>query len=257
MADIIKMTSSLLERIFSNIKRELNKKANTDEVVLIDYIGQPDWVAPLDSIGRVPRENLPVMGAIQEFKIGVVHTLYNLSTNKWDYIVFDNSRQRFVARTTDGKYYANWTDSADYVNTTTFKPRTDRLFVDNVNSKFYRWNGSSLVECCMPITYSPWVKQTKDSSTHTFGDIVVDSTGIGSDGAVMEVYKGETVGGLTKWRIRMYNFVDIPLKIGRIPRNGSTDDSYYMQSYKPVANKMNIVEFWAESTDIKITVKKV
>ena len=54
--------------------------------------------------------------------------------------------------------------------------------------------------------------------------------GIGSDGAVMEVYKGETVGDLTKWRIRIYNFVDIPLKIGRIPRNGSTDDSYYIQS---------------------------
>ena len=257
MADIIKITSSLLERIFSNIKRELKKKANTDEVVLIDYIGQPDWVAPLDINGIVPRENLPVMGAIQEFKIGVVHTLYNLSTNKWDYIVFDNSRQRFVAHTTDGKYYANWTDSADYVNTTTFKPRTDRIFVDNVNSKFYRWNGSSLVECCMPVTYSPWVKQTKDNSKNTFGDIVVDSTGIGSDGAVMEVYKGETVGDLTKWRMRIYNFVDIPLKIGRIPRNGSTDDSYYIQSYKPVANKMHIIEFWAESSDIKITVKKV
>lgn len=257
MADIIKMTNSLLTRIFSNIKRELNKKANSDEVVLIDYIGQPDWVAPLDPTSRVPRENLPVMGAIQEFKIGVVHTLYNLSTNNWDYIVFDNSRQRFVAHTVDGKYYANWTDSVDYMNTTTFKPRTDRIFVDNVNSKFYRWNGNSLVECCMTVTYSPWVKQTKDNSTSTFGDIVVDSTGIGSDGAIMEVYKGETIGGLTKWRIRFYNFVDTPLKIGRRPRNGATDDSYYMQSYKPVANKMNIVEFWAESSDIKITVKRV
>ena len=109
----------------------------------------------------------------------------------------------------------------------------------------------------MPITYSPWVKQTKNNSTHTFGGIVVDSTGIGSDGAVMEVYKGETVGDLTKWKMRIYNFVDTPLKIGRIPKNGSTDDSYYMQSYKPVANKMNIVEFWAETTDIKITVKRV
>lgn len=257
MADIIKMTSSLLERIFSNIKRELNKKANSDDVVLIDYIGMPDWVAPLDTNGRVPIENLHVMGAIQEFRMGVASTLNNSSTTKWDYIVFDNSRQRFVAHTADGSYYANWTDSAEYVNKSTFKPRTDRLFVDNTNSKFYRYNGSALVECCMPITYSPWVKQTKNSSTHTFGGIVVDSTGIGSDGAVMEVYKGETVGDLTKWRMRIYNFVDTPLKIGRIPKNGSTDDSYYMQSYKPVANKMNIVEFWAETSDIKITVKKV
>lgn len=257
MADIIKITSSLLERIFSNIKRELKKKANTDEVVPIDYIGQPDGVAPLGPRSIVPRENLPVMGAIQEFKIEVVHTLYNFTINKWDYIVFDNSRQRFVAHTVDGKYYDNWPDSADYMSTTTFKPRTDRIFVDNVNSKFYRWNGSSLVECCMPVTYSPWVKQTKDNSTLTFGDIVVDSTGIGGDGAIMEVYKGETIGGLTKWRIRFYNFVDTPLKIGRRPNNGATDDSYYRQSYKPVANKMNIVEFWAESSDIKITVKKV
>lgn len=130
-------------------------------------------------------------------------------------------------------------------------------FVDNANSKFYRWNGRSLVECCMPITYSPCVKQTKDSSTHTFGDIVVDSTDIGSDGVIADVYNGETVGDLTKWKMRIYNFVDTPLKIGRIPKTGSTDDSYYIQSYKPVADKMNMVEFWAETSDVKITVKKV
>lgn len=261
MADIIKITNSLLKRIFSNIKRELNKKANTDDVVLIDYIGQPNWVAPLDGSSRVPRENLPVMGAVQEFRMGTASTLVTQSTTEWDYIVFDTSRQRFVAYGTDGKYYGNWTDSADYVSAqSTMKPRADRLFVCNSNGKFYRYYDGSLVECCMPITYSPWVKQTKiknNSSTHTFGGIVVDSTGIGSDGAVMEVYKGETVGDLTKWRMRIYNFVDTPLKIGRIPKTGSTDDSYYIQSYRPVANKMNMVEFWAESSDIRITVKKL
>lgn len=260
MAGIIKITNSLLKRIFSNIKRELNKKANTDDVVLIDYIGQPDWVASLDGSSRVPRENLPVMGAVQEFRMGTASTVNNSSASKWDYIVFDTSRQNFVAHTAEGSYYNNWADSADYRNKSTFKPRTDRLFVCNSNGKFYRYYGGSLVECCMPITYSPWVKQTKiknNSSTHTFGGIVVDSTGIGSDGAVMEVYKGETVGDLTKWRMRIYNFVDTPLKIGRIPKNGSTDDSYYMQSYRPVANKMNMVEFWAESSDVKITVKKL
>ena len=259
MADIIKITSSLLKRIFSNIKRELNKKANSDDVVLIDYIGQPDWVAPLDGSSRVPRENLPIMGAIQEFRMGVASTLNNSSATGWDYIVFDTSRQKFVAYKA-GAYYSNWSDSADYVDKSTFKPRKDRLFVSNTNGKFYRYDGSSLVECCMPITYSPWVKQTKiknNSSTHTFGGKVVDSTGIGSDGAVMEVYKGETVGDLTKWKMRIYNFVDTPLKIGRIPKNGSTDDSYYIQSYRPVADKMNMVEFWAETSDIKITVKKL
>ena len=184
-------------------------------------------------------------------------TLNNSSTTEWDYIVFDTSRQKFVAHTRTGSYFSNWSDSADYVNKSTLKPRTDRLFVDNTNSKFYRYNGSSLVECCMPITYSPWVKQTKNSSTHTFGGKVVDSTGIGSDGVFMEVYKGETVGDLTKWKMRIYNFVDTPLKIGRIPKTGSTDDSYYMQSYRPVANKMNMVEFLTESSDIKITVKKL
>lgn len=218
-------------------------------------------VAPLDGISRVPRENLPVMGAVQEFRMGVASTLVTESTIKWDYIVFDTSRQKFVAHGTDGKYYANWGDSADYVSAqSTMKPRADRLFVCNSNGKFYRYYGGSLVECCMPITYSPWVKQTKvknNSSTHTFGGIVVDSTGIGSDGVVMEVYKGETVGDLTKWKMRIYNFVDTPLKIGRIPKTGSTDDSYYMQSYRPVADKMNMVEFWAESSDIKITVKKL
>ena len=151
MADIIKITSSLLQRIFSNIKRELNNKANIQDVVLIEYIGQPDLVAPLDTNGIVPRENLPIMGAIQEFRMGVASTLNNSSTTKWDYIVFDNSRQRFVAHTANGKYYGNWTDSADYMNTSTFKPRADRLFVDNTNGKFYRYNGSALVECCQPL----------------------------------------------------------------------------------------------------------
>ena len=231
------------------------------DVVLIEYIGQPGMVAPLDPNGRVPRENLPVMGAVQEFRMGVASTLVPESITEWDYIVFDTSRQRFVAHGTDGKYYGNWTDSADYVSAqSTMKPRADRLFVCNSNGKFYRYYGDSLVECCMPITYSPWVKQTKiknNSSTYTFGGKVVDSTGIGNDGVIQEVYKGETVGDLTKWKIRIYNFVDTPLKIGRIPNNGSTDDSYYIQSYKPVADKMNMVEFWAESSDIKITVKKL
>lgn len=231
------------------------------DVVLIEYIGQPGMVAPLDPNGRVPRENLPVMGAVQEFRMGVASTLVPESITEWDYIVFDTSRQRFVAYGTDGKYYGNWTDSADYVSAqSTMKPRADRLFVCNSNGKFYRYYGGSLVECCMPITYSPWVKQTKiknNSSTHTFGGIIVDSTGIGNDGVIQEVYKGETVGDLTKWKIRIYNFVDTPLKIGRIPENGSTDDSYYIQSYRPVADKMNMVEFWAESSDIKITVKKL
>ena len=108
-------------------------------------------MAPLDTTAKVPRENLPVMGAIQEFKMGVASTLNNSSAAEWDYIVFDNSRQRFVAHTVDDKYYANWLDSADYMNISTMKPRQDRLFVDNDNSKFYRWNGNSLVECCQPL----------------------------------------------------------------------------------------------------------
>ena len=83
--------------------------------------------------------------------MGVASTLNNSSAIKWDYIVFDNSRQRFVAHTANGKYYNNWTDSADYVDKSTFKPRADRLFVDNTNGKFYRYNGSALVECCQPL----------------------------------------------------------------------------------------------------------
>lgn len=237
MADIIKMTNSLLTRIFSNIKRELNKKANSDEVVLIDYIGQPDWVAPLDPTSRVPRENLPVMGAIQEFKIGVVHTLYNLSTTEWDYIVFDNSRQRFVAHTVEGKYYANWTDGADYMNTTTFKPRTDRLFVDNVNSKFYRWIGNSLVECCQPVT-PDWTAVSKGSSggKPMYGNTLKDMSS-----CILKVYKGVTVGDYTKWMI-VFNTVTTD-KLIRFEKLDHSN-SYYAPPFTCRADAFNAVELW-------------
>ena len=245
MADIIKMTSSLLERIFSNIKRELNKKANTDEVVLIDYIGQPDWVAPLDPTSRVPRENLPVMGAIQEFKIGVVHTLYNLSATKWDYIVFDNSRQRFVAHTTDDKYYANWTDSADYVNMPSFKPRTDRIFVDNVNSKFYRWNGSSLVECCQPVT-PEWTEASKGNygGRPMYGNTLRDMPS-----CILKAYKGITVGDYTKWMI-VFNTVtaDKTIKFEK----ASHSNSYYAPPFTCRADAFNAVELWLPTSE-KVT----
>lgn len=247
MADIIKITSSLLTRIFSNIKRELNKKANSDEVVLIDYIGQPDWVAPLDPTGRVPRENLPVMGAIQEFRIGVASTLNNSSTTKWDYIVFDNLRHRFVAHTADDKYYANWIDSADYVDTSTFKPRTDRLFVDNTNSKFYRYNGSSLVECCQPVTPA-WTEASKKGSG---GIILYGNTLRDLASCILKAYKGVTAGDYTKWMI-VFNDVTANKTINFNKSNDST--SYYAPPFICRANAFNAVELWfPTSTRVVLT----
>ena len=243
MADIIKITSSLLQRIFSNIKRELNKKANTDEVVLIDYIGQPDWVAPLDSTSRVPRENLPVMGAIQEFRMGVASTLNESSTIKWDYIVFDKSRQKFVAYKA-GEYYGNWTDSADYMNISTMKPRTDRLFVDNADSKFYRYNGSALVECCQPVT-PEWTEASKGNfgGRPMYGNTLRDMSS-----CILKAYKGVTVGDYTKWMI-VFNTVTANKTIRFEKANHS---NYYAPPFTCRADAFNAVELWFPTSE-KIT----
>lgn len=242
MADIIKMTNSLLTRIFSNIKRELNKKANSDEVVLIDYIGMPDWVAPLDNGSRVPRENLPVMGAIQEFRMGVASTLNNSSTTEWDYIVFDTSRQNFVAHTRTGSYFANWSDSGDYVDTSTFKPRTDRLFVDNANSKFYRYNGSALVECCQPVT-PEWTEASKGSygGRPMYGNTLRDMPS-----CILKAYKGVTAGDYTKWMI-VFNTVtaDKTIKFEK----SSHSNSYYAPPFTCRADAFNAVELWFPTSE--------
>ena len=243
MADIIKITSSLLQRIFSNIKRELNKKANSDEVVLIDYIGQPNWVAPLDQTSRVPRENLPVMGAIQEFRMGVASTLNESSTTKWDYIVFDKSRQRFVAYKA-GEYYGNWIDSADYMNISTMKPRTDRLFVDNADSKFYRYNGSALVECCQPVT-PEWTEASKGNfgGRPMYGNTLRDMSS-----CILKAYKGVTVGDYTKWMI-VFNTVTANKTIRFEKSNHS---NYYAPPFTCRADAFNAVELWFPTSE-KIT----
>ena len=243
MADIIKITSSLLQRIFSNITRERNKKANSDEVVLIDYIGQPNWVAPLDPTGRVPRENLPVMGAIQEFRMGVASTLNESSTTKWDYIVFDKSRQRFVAYKA-GEYYGNWIDSADYMNISTMKPRTDRLFVDNADSKFYRYNGSALVECCQPVT-PEWTEASKGNfgGRPMYGNTLRDMSS-----CILKAYKGVTVGDYTKWMI-VFNTVTANKTIRFEKANHS---NYYAPPFTCRADAFNAVELWFPTSE-KIT----
>ena len=243
MADIIKITSSLLQRIFSNIKRELNNKANTQDVVLLEYIGQPDLVAPLDPTGRVPRENLPVMGGIQEFRMGVASTLKESSTLKWDYIVFDKSRQRFVAYK-EGEYYGNWTDSADYMNISTMKPRTDRLFVDNADSKFYRYNGSALVECCQPVT-PEWTEASKGSfgGRPMYGNTLKDIAS-----CILKAYKGVTVGDYTKWMI-VFNTVTANKTIRFEKANHS---NYYAPPFTCRADAFNAVELWFPTSE-KIT----
>lgn len=245
MANIIKITSSLLQRIFSNIKRELNKKANSDEVILIDNIGQPDWVAPLDNTSRVPRENLPVMGAIQEFRMGVASTLNYSSILEWDYIVFDNSRQRFVAHTADDKYYGNWTDSADYVNISTMKPRQDRLFVDNTNGKFYRWINNSLVECCQPVT-PEWTEASKGNygGSPMYGNTLRDMAS-----CILKAYKGVTAGDYTKWMI-VFNTVTADKTI-RFEKLNHTN--YYAPPFTCRADAFNAVELWFP-TSKKVTI---
>ena len=169
--------------------------------------------------------------------MGLASTLNNSSTTKWDYIVFDNSRHRFVAHTADGKYYANWTDSADYVDTSTFKPRTDRLFVDNTNSKFYRYNGSSLVECCQPVTPA-WTEASKGNYQ---GRPIYGNTLRDLDSCIFKAYKGVTAGDYTKWMI-VFNDVTANKTINFNKSNDST--SYYAPPFICRANAFNAVELW-------------
>ena len=212
-------------------------------MVLLEYIGQPSLVAPLDPNGRVPRENLPIMGAIQEFRMGVASTLKESSATKWDYIVFDKSRQRFVAYK-EGEYYGNWTDSADYMNISTMKPRTDRLFVDNADSKFYRYNGSALVECCQPVT-PEWTEASKGNfgGRPMYGNTLRDMSS-----CILKAYKGVTVGDYTKWMI-VFNTVTANKTIRFEKSNHS---NYYAPPFTCRADAFNAVELWFPTSE-KIT----
>lgn len=176
--------------------------------------------------------------------MGVASTLDNSSTTKWDYIVFDNSRQMFVAHTADGKYYANWADSSDYVDKSkpSFKPRTDRIFVDNVNSKFYRWNGSSLVECCQPVT-PEWTEASKGNygGRPMYGNTLRDMAS-----CILKAYKGVTAGDYTKWMI-VFNTVTVDTTIRFEKSNHS--NSYYAPPFTCRADAFNAVELWFPTSE--------
>lgn len=168
-------------------------------------------------------------------------TLNNSSTAEWDYIVFDTSRQKFVAYKA-GAYYSNWSDSKDYVNTSTFKPRTDRLFVDNANSKFYRYNGSALVECCQPVT-PEWTEASKGSYGgrpiygHTLRDL---------SSCIFKAYKGVTAGDYTKWMI-VFNDVTANKTIKFNKTSDTT--SYYAPPFTCRAKAFNVVELWFPTSE--------
>lgn len=169
--------------------------------------------------------------------MGAASTLNESSTTKWDYIVFDKSRQRFVAHTADGQYYGNWIDSADYMNISIMKPRQDRLFVDNDNSKFYRWNGNSLVECCQPVTPA-WTEASKRGSG---GNILYGNTLKDLASCILKAYKGVTAGDYTKWMI-VFNDVTANKTINFNKSNDST--SYYALPFTCRADAFNVVELW-------------
>ena len=175
--------------------------------------------------------------------MGVASTLNESSTIKWDYIVFDKSRQRFVAYKA-GEYYGNWTDSADYMNISTMKPRTDRLFVDNADSKFYRWNGNSLVECCQPVT-PEWTEASKGNfgGRPMYGNTLRDMAS-----CILKAYKGVTVGDYTKWMI-VFNTVTANKTIRFEKANHS---NYYAPPFTCRADAFNAVELWLPTSE-KVT----
>ena len=175
--------------------------------------------------------------------MGVASTLKESSATKWDYIVFDKSRQRFVAYK-EGEYYGNWTDSADYVDKSTFKPRADRLFVDNTNGKFYRYNGSALVECCQPVT-PEWTEASKGNfgGRPMYGNTLRDMSS-----CILKAYKGVTVGDYTKWMI-VFNTVTANKTIRFEKSNHS---NYYAPPFTCRADAFNAVELWFPTSE-KIT----
>ena len=178
--------------------------------------------------------------------MGVASTLNESSTIKWDYIVFDKSRQRFVAYK-EGEYYGNWTDSADYMDISIMKTRTDRLFVDNENSKFYRYNGSALVECCQPVT-PEWTEATKGNfaGRPMYGNTLRDLAS-----CIFKAYKGVTAGDYTKWMI-VFNDVTANKTIMFNKSNDSA--SYYAPPFICRADAFNAVELWfPTSTKVVLT----
>lgn len=157
---MIKVTRELITNMFRKIRTALNekadksalsKKANTEDVVLIENIGEANMVAPLDNYSKVPRENLylPNIGILEVKKFVSGITEEPSSTSVWDYVIFNTSTNRFCAYN-NGKYYGNWLNSEDYRNSVSDN-RKDRIFVVNSENKFYRWNGSTMVEIGFPM----------------------------------------------------------------------------------------------------------
>ena len=60
----------------------------------------------------------------------------------WDAILFDNSRQTFLARSLLS-YSTEWTTRTDYVDSDTGYPRTGKIFINPSGEAFF-WNASTL-----------------------------------------------------------------------------------------------------------------
>lgn len=159
MDDIIKVTKALLTSIFKKIKSELNNKANTTDVVSLKMINAGGGVAGLDTNGRINRDVIPTLGPVLEFKFVFGVDEMAASANYWMYIVYNTDTKRFLACYSPNSkamigesiYYLNWTDREEYCGSEGNTPRSDRLFVNTDSGKYYRWNGSDLVEVCQPL----------------------------------------------------------------------------------------------------------
>lgn len=149
--------------MFKNVKAALGKKADKNDVVLIENIGEPMMAAPLDQNCKVPRENISENGVgileVEQTVSGVETEEY--SATVWDYIVWDSTAKKFYAflsasssraipDAAKNKYYSNWATRSDYEDDL-YAVRQDRIFVFKQENKFKRWNGSEMQEVCLPL----------------------------------------------------------------------------------------------------------
>lgn len=128
---------------------------------ILNRIGMPEGIAPLNNIGKIPASYIPnSYDDVLEFE-GMVSgvTAQMMSTSKTPEdegcaVVFNLDTNRFIIavnRTGIGigarDYYNNWVGADDYGDPDLEgkKPTSGRLYVSTQNNVTYRWSGTQLV----------------------------------------------------------------------------------------------------------------
>ena len=113
--------------------------------------GMSNGIAPLDGSGRIPARYIPgAMDDVKEFDGFTDETANPISITGDVSVKFNAIVGCFIAchaRTIDADYANNW-DNADSYGTFSLDgriPDSDKVYVDKMTNKTYRWSGSQMV----------------------------------------------------------------------------------------------------------------